>query len=100
MQADPWATQKPVYRGLLSEIADIGKRLGRPVLFVHGDTHVYRLDWPFRDADGTPIDTITRLETYGSPLVGWIVVTVDPTDPRLFKFDPHLEAIVRSRGAK
>lgn len=44
MQADPWATRKPVYRGLLSEIADIGKRLGRPVLFVHGDTHVYRLD--------------------------------------------------------
>lgn len=23
MQADPWATKKPVYRGLLSEIADI-----------------------------------------------------------------------------
>jgi hypothetical protein len=95
IQADPWATDKDVYRGLVSEIADVGKRLGRPVLFVHGDTHAYRLDWPFQDADGTPIDNITRLETYGSPFVGWIDVTVDPADPRLFRIDPHLEAIVR-----
>jgi len=95
MQADPWATTKPVYRGLLSEIADVGKRFGRPVLLVHGDTHAYRLDWPFRDADGTPIDNITRLETYGSPLVGWVEVIVDPSDPRLFRVDPHLEAMVR-----
>ena len=95
MQADPWATKKPVYRGLLSEIADVGKRFGRPVLLVHGDTHTYRVDWPFHDAEGTPIDNITRLETYGSPLVGWVEVSVDPSDPRLFHEDPHLEAIVR-----
>lgn len=95
IQADPWATDKDVYRGLVSEIADVGKQLGRPVLFVHGDTHTYRLDWPFHGADGTPIDNITRLETYGSPFVGWIDVTVDPSDPRLFRIDPHLEAIVR-----
>lgn len=93
LQADPWATEKPVYEALLREVAAAGRRLARPVLFVHGDTHTYKLDWPFRDALG-PIDNVTRLETYGSPLVGWIQVTVDPADPRLFRIAPHLEAIV------
>jgi hypothetical protein len=93
LQADPWATEKPVYEPLLREVAAAGRRLARPVLFVHGDTHTYKLDWPFRDALG-PIDNVTRLETYGSPLVGWIEVTVDPSDARLFRIDPHLEAIV------
>lgn len=93
LQADPWATKKPVYDELLREVAAAGRRLARPVLFVHGDTHTYRLDRPFRDAAGA-IGDITRLETYGSPLVGWIQVTVDPSDPRLFRIDPHLEAIV------
>ncbi len=93
LQADPWATEKPVYQALLREVAAAGRRLARPVLFVHGDTHTYRLDWPFRDAMG-PIDDITRLETYGSPFVGWVEVTVDPSDTRLFSVEPHLYALV------
>jgi hypothetical protein len=26
--------------------------------------------------------------------VGWVEVTVDPSDPRLFRFEPRLPAIV------
>jgi hypothetical protein len=37
---------------------------------------------------------ITRLETYGSPFVGWVKVTVDPARPDLFSFEPRLRAIV------
>ncbi|HSN22063.1 MAG TPA: metallophosphoesterase [Usitatibacter sp.] len=94
LQADPWATEKPVYKGLLAQVADAGRRLARPVLFVHGDSHTYRVDAPFRDASGTPIEDITRLEVYGSPFVGWVEVTVDPAYPGLFRIDPHLEALV------
>ena len=36
-----------------------------------------------------------RLETYGSPFVGWEKVTVDPDDPKLFNVEPMLQAIVR-----
>ena len=94
LQADPWAAKTPVYAPLLRHVAAIARRLGKPVLFVHGDTHTYRLDNPFRDAAGAPIDNLTRLETYGSPFVGWVEVTVDPADPALFRFQPHLEALL------
>jgi hypothetical protein len=89
LQADPWSSRKPaVYRALLDQVAALGRRLARPILFVHGDTHTYRFDRPFTEAN------IARLETYGSPLVGWVEVAVDPADPRLFRAEPHLEAIV------
>jgi hypothetical protein len=94
LQADPWATKTPVYAPLLRQVEDIARRLAKPVLFVHGDTHVYRVDAPFVDAHGASIENLTRLETYGSPFVGWVDVTVDPGDPRLFRFEPHLYAIV------
>jgi len=94
LQADPWAAKTSVYAPLLAHVAAIARRLGKPVLFVHGDTHAYRLDNPFRDAAGAPIDNLTRLETYGSPFVGWVEVTVDPADPALFRFQPHLEALL------
>ncbi|HEX3098288.1 MAG TPA: hypothetical protein VHQ02_11245 [Usitatibacter sp.] len=94
LQADPWAAKKPVYAPLLRHVAAIARRLGKPMLFVHGDTHIYRVDSPFRDAAGAPIDNLTRLETYGSPFVGWVEVTVDPADPALFRFEPRLEALV------
>jgi hypothetical protein len=95
LQADPWSSHRPaVYRALLEQVAAIGRRLARPVLFVHGDTHTYKFDRPFTDASGAAIDDIMRLETYGSPLVGWVEVAVDPGDPHLFRVEPHFEAIV------
>ena len=68
---------------------------GRSVVVLEARDRVGGRIWTYHLADGTPIDNITRLETYGSPFVGWIDVTVDPSDPRLFRIDPHLEAIVR-----
>ena len=41
---------------------------------------------------------LTRLETYGSPFVGWVKVTVDPAKSDLFSFEPTLFAgVPRSR---
>lgn len=88
LQADVWDTRKPVYRELIARVEAGATRLGKPVLFVHGDTHTYRVDFPF--ANGA----ITRLETFGSPFVGWVKVRVDPADPKIFSFEPHLRAII------
>jgi hypothetical protein len=49
------------------------------------------VDFPFAS------DVITRVETFGSPFVGWVQVTVDPADPKLFSFKPHLHAFVTAR---
>ncbi len=88
LQADVWDTKTPVYRELIAQVDAGARRLGKPVLFVHGDTHTYRVDFPF--ANGA----ITRLETFGSPFVGWVKVKVDPTDPKIFSFEPHLRTII------
>jgi hypothetical protein len=93
IQADPWDTKKPVFKAFLAQLEQSARRLGKPVLFVHGDTHIYRVDTPFVDAAG-PIANLVRLETYGSPFVGWVKVTVDADRPEVFTFEPRTEAFV------
>jgi hypothetical protein len=93
IQANPWDTKKPVFKDFLAQMQEAARRLKKPVLFVHGDTHTYRVDTPFSDAGGT-VFNLTRLETYGSPFVGWVKVTVDPGRPEVFTFDPKTEAFV------
>jgi flavin-binding protein dodecin len=78
-----------VYDPLKARLAAEAKRLARPVLFVHGESHTYRFDRPFRDEAGSRVGNIRRLETFGSPQVGWVRVTVDPNDADLFRADPH-----------
>ena len=92
LQADPWDRNSPkAYRDLLARVDAAATALRKPVLFVHGDSHTYRVDFPFAS------DGITRVETFGSPFVGWVEVTVDPSDPKLFSFKPHLHAFVTAR---
>ena len=93
IQADPWAPKEPVYAPYLARVRDAARRLKKPVLFIHGDSHVYTLDTPFKDVLGNPVANITRLETYGSPFVGWVEVSVDPDEPEVFGFKPHLVSI-------
>jgi hypothetical protein len=94
IHANPWATRKPaVYRDFLAQLQAVARRLGKPVLLVHGDTHTYRVDTPF-SAAGETLFNLTRLETYGSPFVGWVKVTVDPQSPEVFRFEPKFEAFV------
>lgn len=92
-QANPWTSR--TFAPLLRELAAAAQRLRKPMLFVHGDTHIYRFDTPFSDASGAPLANPARLETYGSPFVGWEKVTVDPGDPKLFSVEPMLHAIVK-----
>jgi hypothetical protein len=86
IQANPWDTRTPAYKEFLAQV-EATARIGKPVLFIHGDTHTYRADYPFTAP-------IRRLETYGSPMVGWVKVTVDPAYAGLFIFQPHLQKLV------
>ncbi len=89
-QADPWVKSRDgAYDGLLAQVAAGARRLAKPVLFVHGDTHEYRADHPFVDGFGKPVENALRVESFGSPQVGWVRVTVDPEDPALFRAEPH-----------
>jgi hypothetical protein len=77
----------PVFDDLLATLERETIAFERPVLFVHGDTHLFRVDKPLmQPADGRLIGSFTRLETFGYPDVGWIRVTVDPNHAELFTF--------------
>jgi hypothetical protein len=54
---------------------------GKPVVLVHGDTHQFKLDHPWKD---TP--NLTRLETYPGFTAQWVKATVDPASPGVFRF--------------
>jgi hypothetical protein len=54
----------------------------RPVVLVHGDTHVYRLGKEWREAP-----KLIELQTYAQANVDhWVEVTVDPANPDVFTF--------------
>ena len=61
----------------------------RPVVCIHGDSHYYRIDKPFRDANGKTFLGFTRIEVFGSPNVVGLVITVDPDDPQIFSTRPY-----------
>lgn len=62
-----------------------------PVLFVHGDTHYFRVDKPLYDtAAGRILQNFTRVESFGSPYVHWVRIVVDTSKPGIFEFKPEL----------
>jgi hypothetical protein len=73
------------FRGALRDLA---LRFGKPVLFVNGDTHFYRLDQPLADPVGEPLQNFTRVVVFGSPQTRWIRAGIDPSSARLFQLNP------------
>jgi hypothetical protein len=76
---------------------------GKPVVLVHGDTHIHRIDNGGKaNTDGSPdtnwpaLANFTRVETHaGGPPAGggsalepekWLRATVDPKSPQVFSF--------------
>jgi len=59
------------------------------VVLVHGDTHFFKVDKPLVD-QAHLIPNLTRVETFGSPNVHWVRVTVDPRSRNLFNFEPMI----------
>jgi hypothetical protein len=89
VHANPWLRSKQgVYDAFLAQLAHGAAKHPRPVLLVHGDTHTYRVDRPLYDAAGKHVPNLTRLESFGSPFVRWVRVTVDANDPAYFRIDP------------
>ena len=91
-QANPWWTSGREFDPFLEAVLGAAATYRGPVLLVHGDTHFYRADQPFRDALGEPVPNLQRVETWGSPFVGWVEVHVDPARPEPFTFTPRLHA--------
>lgn len=79
------------FEDYIAALADEMEGYDRPVAFLHGDTHMFRIDQPLYSAKTKrPFENFTRVETFGSPNSHWVLVTVDPADPMLFRFQPQI----------
>jgi hypothetical protein len=67
----------------------------RPVAYVHGDSHYFRVDKPFLSASGQRLENFTRVETFGDNAgngnndVQWVKARVDPHSRDVFAFQPQ-----------
>jgi hypothetical protein len=59
----------------------------KPVAFLHGDTHLHRIDKPlYSKKTNRMFENFIRVETFGNPDTHWVRVTVDSSDPQVFTF--------------
>jgi hypothetical protein len=70
----------------------------KPVVYVHGDSHYFRVDRPFLNANGVRLENFTRLETFGDNAsaitltndVQWVKVLVDPKSREVFSYQAQI----------
>ena len=67
---------------------------GKPVVLAHGDSHWFRVDKPELPSASDQLDkfhgNFTRVETFGSSIVHWVKVNVDPNSTEVFQFEQKL----------
>jgi hypothetical protein len=81
------------YTGLRYALRAHAATLGKPMLFIHGDAHQYRVDQPLRDLLTLErIGSFARIGVFGSPGVGWVRIDVNPDGDALFSIAPGGEA--------
>lgn len=85
------------YRALLEQLLVEMRTFSGEVVLVHGDSHVHRIDHPLRDpATDLPVEALTRVETFGSPFMGWVRIDVEPGRRPLFRYQSRHYSPVRS----
>jgi len=75
----------------MGRLEQVVKGFPGQVLLIHGDSHTQRVDHPLLDRQtGQPLPNFTRLETFGSPDIGWVRVVVDTVAGRIVQYEPRL----------
>ena len=78
----------PGYKDFLNQLREETLAFAGQVVLVHGDSHHQQIDQPMRDPTTQEvIANFTRVETFGSPWMGWIRSTVNASDPKVFRFE-------------
>jgi hypothetical protein len=78
------------YKDFLLVLRDQVTAFRKPVAYVHGDSHYYRIDKPLLNAAGQRLENFTRIETFGNNAangtndVQWVKVNVDARSRDVF----------------
>ena len=77
IQANPffYPRLRDGYGELKARLRALGARMPGRVVLIHGDTHIYR--------DDEPLPGLRRIETWGSPFVGWVRGALEPDGLRV-----------------
>jgi len=84
------------FQTFLSALRDEVVAFRKPVAYVHGDSHYFRVDKPFLDASGKRLENFTRVETYGNNAangnndVNWVKVYVNAESREVFAYQPQI----------
>jgi hypothetical protein len=84
------------YREFLKALRDEVIAFRKPVAYVHGDSHYFRVDKPLLDARGRRLENFTRVETFGDNQgngtndVQWVKVTVDARKGEVFSYQAQI----------
>lgn len=90
-RGQPLPKRDTAFGDYLQTLADELENFDKPVAYLHGDTHLFRIDKPlFSRKTNRLFENFTRVETFGWPDTHWVRVTVDPADPQLFRFKPEI----------
>ena len=75
------------YRNFMAAVVKQTENFQGQVLFVHGDTHFFKVDKPLY-SPAKLLPNLTRLQTFGSPSLHWVKVGVEPGSAHLFNIQP------------
>jgi hypothetical protein len=75
------------YRNFMNNVVTETEQFAGQVLLVHGDTHFFKVDKPLYSPTRL-LPNLTRLQTFGSPLIHWVRVSVEPKNPNVFTVQP------------
>ena len=84
------------FQSFLSALRDQVIAFAKPVAYVNGDSHYFRVDKPFQDSLGRRLENFTRVETFGDNQangnndVHWLKVLVDPSSREVFAYQPQI----------
>jgi len=95
-ETDANSGAKDGYKTYLLELRQEVIDFGKPVAYVHGDSHYFRVDKPFLDALGRRLENFTRVETFGDNQangnndVHWVKVLVDARSREVFTYQAQI----------
>ena len=84
------------FQSFLLALRDQVVAFRKPVAYVHGDSHYFRIDKPFLNAQGQRLENFTRVETFGDHQENgtndenWLRVIVDPSSREVFAYQPEI----------
>jgi hypothetical protein len=81
------AYAKAGFQKTLAALSSEAAAYAKPILLIHGDSHVLVIDQPLNDGKGVPLENVTRLEVpAGVGRAHAVEVSVDPKSVNTFGF--------------